>query len=423
MSAMDVRRPATQRSGWSRRGVGIALAAIALIAAIVAGVVLARTGSPGIAVDRNTIVTDVAQRGNLTLSISAGGELAPENVRVVDAVEPGVVQDVLVKPGAVVRAGDPIARMQDPDAQAALVDADSAVRVAQAQLASAQAQLRASALTQKLNLENAQAESEVAATNYASTEALHRNGYIADTTYQIAKIKRGQLAHQVDISRSAIDVDAADQQARVAAAQASVDSARARLEARAAALDALSIRASEPGVVQTVSVDPGVRVDAGAQIATIADTRTLKAVLAVPETQARDVAIGTPVRVDTGNGVVTGRVERIAPTANSGSVSVDVAFDRSLPRGARPSLNVTATIETARIADAVSIRRPAGAADDSDVVLYRVAAGTSRAEPIRARLGRGSLDRVQVLSGVASGDTIIVSDTSAYDGKTALNLR
>jgi HlyD family secretion protein len=419
MNAMDVRRAP---AGTSRRYLKAALGTFVAVAAAIAAFALFHKGTAGTVVDRASVVTSAASRGTLTLSIEASGVFAAENVRVVDAIQPGVVQSVDVKPGARVEPGDVIARMQNPDAQASLVEARSAVSVARAQLLSAQEQLKASALAQESALANAQAQMDVDATNFSSIEKLHRNGYVADETYQISAIKRGQSARLVTISRSQVDVDAADQNARVAAAQAELDNAQAVVSAKLQEAQALTIRAYEPGIVQTVSIDPGVRLDAGAEIATIADTRRLKAVLQVPETQVHDVAIGMPCDVDTGNGIVTGRIERIAPTAGSGSVAVDVAFDRPLPAGVRPSLNVNATIVTARLDDAVSIARPAGASDDSTVSLYRLDRNGSQARPVEVRLGRGSVDRIQVLSGLAPGDLVIVSDTSSYAGQPVLTL-
>lgn len=420
MNVMDVRRaPAPRTRRYLTYGFGSAV----VVAAIAAAIALLRPSAAGPLVDGSTIVTDTAQRGTLTISIAAAGILSAENVRVVDAVEPGVVQGVVVKPGARVMTGDVIARMESPDAQAALVQAASAVQVAQAQLRSAKAQLQASGLAQRSAVATAQAQMEVDATNLNVLEQLHRSGYVADATYQIAKIKSGESAREAAISRSQINVDAADQEARVAAAQAQVDNARAVLAAKLEESAALTVRASAPGVVQSVAVDPGVRLDAGAEIATIADTRSLKAVLQVPETQVHDIFVGMACNVDTGNGTVVGRIERIAPTASGGSVAVDVALGRDLPAVARPALNVNATIVVARIADAVSILRPAGIADGSTVELYRIAPGGRRATLTQVRLGRGSVDRVQLLAGLRAGDTVIVSDTSAYAGQPSLTLR
>jgi HlyD family secretion protein len=393
------------------------------IATALAAITLFRSDDAGPLVDRSTIVTDVARRGDLERSIGAAGTLASEDLHVVSALEPGTVDELLVKPGTRVRTGDVIARLENADLEEAVVDARSAVDVANAVLASAHEQAEAAALTRQSALASAEAQMQVDATNARSLETLHRGGLVADATFRIAEIKASESHRQVVIGRAQQSVGAADDDAKIAAARAQLEQASALLAARESHLAALVVRARSPGVVQSVAVDLGSRVEVGTQVAQIADVQALKAVLQVAESQAHDVVPGMTVRVDTGSGIAVGSVARIAPAALNGSVAVDVLFGRALPRGARPDLNVDGTIELERLPDVTSIARPAGASDDAIVDLYRLSADGSRAALVRIALGRGSADRVAVRSGLNPGDTVIVSDTSAYDGHTTLRLR
>jgi HlyD family secretion protein len=416
---MDVAREKSRRLS---RGATIALTvALLLVAAAVALFSLMRTGG-GIVVERASVVTDTVRHGDLDRSISASGALAPQEVHVVAAVQPGIVESVLVKPGANVSAGMPIARLSNPDLDADVIAASSAVDVARADLASAQQQAQASALAQRSAYTSARAQSEMDTTNVSGEAELHREGFIADQTYRIAQIKAGQSKDQLIVAHSQIGVDASEQSAKVAAAQAQLDQAQALLQAKQAEVEALVVRAHSSGIVQSVAIDPGARVDTGTELARVADQRDLKAVLQVPEGQAHAVTIGMPVRVDTGNGIVTGRVARIAPSAQDGSVAVDVAFAGALPSGARPDLNVDGTIDLQTLHNVLSIARPAGAADNSTVSLYRLEPGSSQARLVQVHLGIGSTDRIQVLDGVSAGDIVIVSDTSAYGGAPQLRL-
>lgn len=215
----------------------------------------------------------------------------------------------------------------------------------------------------------------------------------------------------------------ADGQAKVAAAQAQVDEARTQLAAAQANADALTVRASTSGIVQDVNVDPGTSLAPRAEIARIADTRHLKAVLQVAETDVHAVVPGMRAGIDGGDGSVAGRVSRIAPAAQNGTVAVDVVFEGALPGGSRPDASVTGTIVLARLPNAVSIARPAGAADGSTIDLFKVTRGGDGAVRVRVRLGQGSSDRVQVLSGLSPGDTVIVSDTSNYADQPVLRLK
>jgi len=416
---MDVARPKTRTLS---RGAAIGLTVVLLfVAAGIALLSLTRTGG-GIVVDRASVVTDIVRRGDLDRAVAASGALAPQEVHIVAAVQPGIVEIVFVKPGADVTASTPIARLSNPELDADVISARSAVDVARADLASAQQQAQASSLAQQSAYTSARAQSEMDTTNVSGEAELHREGYIADQTYRIAQIKATQSKDQLSVAHAQIGVDAADQDAKVAAAQAQLDQASALLQAKEAEVETLMVRARSSGIVQSVAIDPGARVDAGTEIARVADQHDLKAVLQVPEGQVHAVAIGMPVSVDTGNGTVMGHVARIAPSAQDGSVAVDVAFTAALPAGARPDLNVDGTIDLQTLRNVLSIARPAGAADNSVVSLYRLDPRSNQARLVLVHLGVGSTDRIQILDGISAGDIVIVSDTSAYGGAPLLRL-
>ena len=392
-----------------------------VVLTIVSGLVLSHRSS-GIAVDRSTIVTTVARNGPFDRSIVAAGVLASTSVRIVSAIEAGIVENVLVKPGSKVGSGEIIALLQNPDINAAVVDARAALDVAEANLASVRQQGKASALAQQSVLASSQAQMQEDVTTLHSLDSLHRSGLIADTTYRIAKIKVAQSHRQVEIALSQVSVDNADRLAKIAAARAQVDEAAAQLSTKEAAVEALFVRAGAPGIVQSVTIEPGARVDVGTRLATVAGETGLKAVLQVAESQVHEIMVGMEASVDTRNGVVIGHVARIAPSATNGNVAVEVTFDHPLPSGARPELNVDGTIGVQRISHAISIDRPAGAIDNTSVDLYRVDQNDSNARLVKVRLGRGSANRVQVLSGLKAGDTVIISDTSIYNGQSILRL-
>ncbi len=419
VGAMDLARPRKRRLS---RGAILAIAVSLLAVACAAAIATLMRGGGGVLVDRSTVVTDVVRLGTLERSVSAAGTLQPEEVRVVAAVQPGIVDTVFVRPGTIVGIGTPIASMSNPDLDADVTSAAAAVDVARAQLRSAQAQAQAAMLAERSAYASARAQAEEDRTNLSSLESLRRSGYVAEQTYQIAAIKATQSASQDRLARSQIDVGVAEAAAQVAAAQAQRQQAAAQLQAKEAEVAALVVRARSSGVVQSVAVDPGARIDAGAELARVADRHDLKAVLQVPEDQIHEITVGMSARIDTGNGVVVGHVARIAPAAASGSVDVDVAFEQSLPSGARPDLNVDGTIDLETLRGVLSIARPASAGDNVRLALYRIDPHTNIARLVPVRLGLGSADRIEVLSGLEAGDTVIVSDTSAYGGASTLQL-
>jgi HlyD family secretion protein len=419
-NTMDVVRERKRAVPKAAFGIIVALALVALVAWALTSLTHQQSGT---VVDKSTLVTDVATRGTLLRSVSAQGAFAPEHVRVSSATQSGVVNQIYVKAGNIVQPGTVIAQMENPALEAQEANALSALHVAQANLSDARQQAQASVISQQSTLSDAVAQAKTDQLQALSYTSLHKQGLVTALQYQSAQIQAQKSADDLQSRRAQVSVARADAEAKVAAAQAQVDQASAALAAAQSQVEALTVRAATYGIVQSVDVDPGTSVAQNTEIARIADTRDLKAVLQVAESDVHAVSTGMPARIDTGNGTIVGRVARIAPAAQNGTVGVDVTFSRPLPEGARPDANVDGTIILSKIPDAISIARPAGATDESTIDLFKVVDNGTRAVRVRVRLGQGSNDRVQVLSGIAPGDTVIVSDMSAYPDQTVLRLR
>ena len=376
-----------------------------------------------VVVDRATVITDTARSGTLVSSVDEAGKLVSERIQIVSGAQPGRVRAVYVRPGAIVGAGTPIAQLDNPDLIAAAADAQATLTVAEAELQSARQQAVAAGIKDDADVKNAGSQSQLAQINYSAEKSLYQRGLTASSVYRTAEINALQAQRAVATARESAAVNASNERAKIAAAQADVQKAQAQLAAKQAEIATLTVLAGADGVVQTVETQPGAVLPAGMEIAKVADQRSLKAVLQVPEAQAHQVALGMAAKVDTGNGIVTGRVSHIAPSASNGTVDVDVTFTRALPPGARPDLHVDGSIVLSRIPNAVTIGRPAGANDNSEVDVFKVADGGRRAARVRVRLGRGSADRVSVVSGLRPGDTVIISDMSKYDSQTEVRLQ
>jgi HlyD family secretion protein len=419
-SYMDVMR---ERKRGIPAGAYAAVSVVALIAVAVWALSSLARQQGGAAVDRSTLVTDVARYGTLLNSVSAQGTFAPEHVRVASATQTGVVNQVFVKEGSKVVPGSLVARMENPALDAQETNARSALLVARADLADAREQAQGAVVSQQSSLADAQAEAKVDTLHARSDALLYKSGFMATVLYQQAQIQAQKSTDDLRSRREQVNVAQADAQAKIAAAQAQVEEAAAALAAAQVQVNELTVRSAIAGIVQSVDVDPGTSVAQNTEIARIADTSDLKVVLQVAESDVHGVATGMPASIDAGNGTLVGRVARIAPAAQNGAVAVDVTFVRPLPAGDRPDASVDGTIVLAKIPDALSIARPAGATDDSTIDLFKVVDNGRRAVRTRVRLGRGSNERVAVLSGLARGDTVIVSDMSAYPDQTRLRLR
>ncbi len=410
-----------------RIGVGQIAAPLIVLTLIVAAaysfVSLAHHPAAAPLVDAGQLVIDVAKRGTLVRSVRAAGTIQPDRVQVVAAAADGIITSLDVRPGSTVHDGSTIATLANPDLETAVVDAQTQLAAAQAEVTSVREEAQATRLDKQAAYASAAAQAQQDDITSVADSRLHAQGLIADQQYRVALIKAQEDRGLAGIARRQIGVDTADANAKIAAVQAKVDQLSAMLAAKKAQLGTLVVHAGSDGIVQSVAVDRGQRVALGAEVARVANLDDLKAVLQVAESDLHGVAIGMPVAIDTnGGGTRRGFVERIAPAAQNGTILVDVRFSQAVT-GARPDQNVDGTIELSRLRDVVSIARPANATDASTINLYRLSADASRAFRTSVRLGTGSLDRVAVLSGLRSGDSVIVSDTSSYNDVPVLRLK
>jgi HlyD family secretion protein len=170
-------------------------------------------------------------------------------------------------------------------------------------------------------------------------------------------------------------------------------------------------------------VEVGQRVAPDTVLAKVTNPKSLKAVVRIPETQARDVQPGQIAAIDTRNGVVPGRVVRIDPAVHEGTVAVDVSLEGDLPRGARPDLTVIGTIELERLEDVLYVGRPVYGQANSTLGLFRLTPEGDHALRVQVRFGRMSVDVIEVERGLSIGDRIILSDMSKWDAFDRVRLR
>jgi HlyD family secretion protein len=176
-------------------------------------------------------------------------------------------------------------------------------------------------------------------------------------------------------------------------------------------------------VLQLVPVEVGQHVTPGTNVARVADPKKLKAEIKIAETLAKDIAIGLKATVDTRNGVVVGHVSRIDPSVQNGTVTVDVAIDDSLPPGARADLSVDGTVEIENLKDILYVGRPVHGQSDSKIGIFKLVDDGGEAVRVNVKLGRASVNTIEVLGGLQAGDKVILSDMSQWDAFDRIRLR
>jgi HlyD family secretion protein len=414
---MDIPRPENKRKKRIRQ-MGFAAAGVLVITAATAGLMQLEPAAPS--VSRASVWVDTVREGEMLREVRGPGTLVPRAIRWIGAQTEGRVDQVIVRPGAVVDAETVLVEMSNPELVQQAEEARYAVAAAEAELAELKLTLENRRLDQRAAVAAASAEYEGA--KLQAEAQMEAGDVVPELQTQRSVLMAAQLKVRLDIEQERLDQFAESMNAQLAVRQARVMQVRNAYERQRERVDGLAVRAGAAGVVQEMLVEEGQRLAVGANIARVARPDDLQAELRVPETQARDVLLGQLVRVDTRNGIVEGKVSRIDPAVQNGTVQVDVELTGELPRGARPDLSVDGTIEIERLPLVVFTGRPAYGQPNTTVGLFKLIEGGRYAVRVPVELGRTSVNAVEILKGLAPNDEVILSDTSAWDDNDRIRL-
>jgi HlyD family secretion protein len=420
---MDIQRPASVKEAKKRKQ--IMLGAVAVIVIALVSVALARLRPAAPTVERATVWVDTVKRGPMVRQVRGLGTLIPvdEARRWVPASTQGRVERIVLRPGVQVTPDTVVLELSDPQVQQALNDAEQGLRQAEANFNSLKATLDSETLNQRAQAAIVAADHQNACTEMEMNRALSKDGLVSNQILKQSEVRCSSLATRNKIEDDRLAVSEASARSRLAVAQAQIDQARSTFNLRRQQVDQLRVRAGMTGVLEQVPVEVGQQVQPGTNLVRVADPTRLKAELRIAETQARDLTIGQVASVDTRQGIIAGRVSRIDPSAQNGTVTVDVALEGELPRGARPDLSVDGTIELERLDNVLFVGRPAFGQEQSTVGLFRVDPETNEATRAQVQLGRSSVNTIEVLGGLAEGDQVVLSDMSAWDQFERIRLR
>ena len=401
---------------------------VALLVVAFVTVVLAKLRPAAPTVERGTVWKDTVKRGEMLRQVRGPGTLVPEDIRWITSTTDATVDRIVTLPSAQVLKSDTvILELRDPKAQQSQLDAELDLKAAQADLSSLKVRLNNELLQQQSDAANIQAQYHKAKIQAEANEQLSKEGLLSSVTTRISIVEATELENRNRIEQEKLQTKAGSIETQVKAEEARVAQKEALYNLRKSEADALKVRAGIDGVLQVVPVQVGQRVPAGTNLARVAVPGRLKAELHIPETQAKDIEIGQRASVDTRNGEVAGRVSRMDPAAQNGTVLVDVSFTEALPRGARPDLSVDGTVELERLNNVMYVGRPAFGQENSTVSLFKVTAGTcempEEAERVQVKLGRSSVSNVEIVAGLNVGDCVVLSDMSAMDGRDRVRLR
>jgi HlyD family secretion protein len=409
------REPRSNRKKYVYVGLGV----VGVVAATVA---IGSLGPAAPSVDHNLVITDTVRRGTMVREVRAPGNLVPERIRFVPAVTAGRVERKLVEPGTQVTASTVLLELSNPEVQLELLEAERQLSAAEQALVN----LRSSLETQRLNQEGVvatvRAQYLQAKRNADAADTLVQQGLIAQAEAQGAKEQAEEMATRLDVERQRLKIYTESMQPQIDVQEGQVRRLRDIVQFQRQRIASMRVPAGMDGVLQDLPLEEGQWVLPGQTLARVVNPERLKAVLRVPQTQASDVALRQTVMIDTRRDTIPGHVIRLDPSVQAGAVAVDVALDALLPPGARVDLAVDGTIEIERLADVLYVGRPAYGQPESTVGLFKLIGG-GNAQRVRVRLGRASVNTIQVIDGLAQGDVVVLSDMSQWDQYERVRIR
>jgi RND family efflux transporter MFP subunit len=421
-SVMDIARPEFKAQK-RKRQIAMSAVAVVVIAAATMAVYRLRPAAP--TVERGTVWTDSVKRGPMLRQVRGVGSLVPsqEAVLQIPAETEATVVRIRMLPGSLVKADTILLEMSNPQVEQAAIDADLQLKAAEAEYQSQRMTLESNLMNQKAGAATVGADYAQAQRQAETDKALYDLGVISGLAYKASKGKSDELTtrnglegQRLTSTQKAIDSQLAEQQAKV-------EQMRVLAGLKKKQLNALKVRAGIDGVLVELPLHVGEHVSPGAMLAKVVQPNHLMAELKVAETQARDVQIGEPASVDTHNGVISGEVMRVDPAVQNGTVTVDVKLTGELPKGARPDLSVDGTVDLERLDNVLYVGRPAFGQENSTISLFKLGPDGHEAARVPVKVGRASVNSIQIVDGLHEGDTVVLSDMSRWDNTDRIRLQ
>jgi Multidrug resistance efflux pump len=421
---MDIARPDLKLKRKRQLAIWIGVAVV-VVAAL--GFAVSRLKPAAPTVERSTIWPDTVKRGPLLRQVRAStGSLVPreDSIELIPAQTDATVVRIRVLPGAKVTPDTILLDLADPQLEQEVLNAQLALKAAQADYKSLQATLQSTLMDKKTAAAQVHADYTQDQLQAQTDKALYDLGVISGIAYNKSKNTAEQLDAQHKLSQQQLDVNQKAIEIQLASAQTKIDQAKALLDLYQRQANALHVRAGISGSLAPLAtpLQVGQHVTAGTSVAEVIQLDKLKAALQIAETQARDIQIGQPAQIDTHNGVIPGHVTRIDPSVVNGTRTVDVTLDGPLPAGAVPQLSVDGTIDLERLTDVLYVGRPALGNENSTLSLFKLDPDGKGATRVPVKVGRASVNDIQVLEGLHEGDTVILSDMSRWDNVDRIRL-
>lgn len=360
------------------------------------------------------------KQGDLEQVVSGFGKLKSKETRLLTAYSNATVEEIVLKPGALVEPDSVILRLSDPQIEQAVKDAERALVQTRNQLLQIQINQKRELLAQHSAIEVLRASLESAELEVKAQSQLIEKGIVSNIDYQRRVLEQRQLTRRLKLESQRVDQLKELHQANLAIAQSNIDAQTEAVTLIKQTQQRLVVKAGIAGVMQSLSVELGQSVNAGQQLALVGSMSQLYALINIPQANMQHVALNQIVSIDTRAGLISGQVSRVEPVVNNGSIQVEVALTSALTNNARPELNIAGNISTGTLTDVLYVEKPVNSQAGSQSMLFKLDESGSNAIATTLQFGAETKDTIQIVSGASVNQRFILSDMSRWQEHAAV---
>jgi len=404
----------------------IALSA-GLIGIVAVSVGIARLKPAAPPVEKGTLWFDTVKRGDMSRDVNAPGTLEPENPLNITALTSGRVEELPLRPGANVTPSNVLVVMSNPDEDIKKLQDEQTLNQAVGALAQLKTNLYQAILSQEGAVAAQRTVYNNAVRQAAVDDSLAAKKLVAANDIAAARDAVIEAKQRLDIEQKRLDDMKSSEPQQIQLQQDQIESLKRILAEQEKRVASMKVTSPQAGQLQALGNPPlelGQYVNAGTVVARVVQPGKLKAVLRVPENQAKDVVTGLPATIDLHNNTtVRGHVTRTDPSSVLGTVTVEVALDDTLPTGTRSDLAVDGTIQIQKLHNVLYMGRPGFGQAESSVGIFKVNKGTGEATRVTVQLGVASVNTIEIRGGLQVGDSVIISDMSQFDNTSRVRIK
>ncbi|PKM18742.1 MAG: RND transporter [Gammaproteobacteria bacterium HGW-Gammaproteobacteria-15] len=359
----------------------------------------------------------------MRVQVQGYGVLRSHKQKLLTSLTSATVEEIILRPGAQVTPDSIIMKLNNPELHEETERARMQLNQEKANLRKLELNNQRELLAEESNLAEMVAKFNMVKLRREAEQELVDKGVVSQLTYKTTVLEQEQLHDSMRIQQNRIAQLKQVNQEGLNIQQEQINQAEALYLTVKNRVDALAVKAGINGILQRLPVELGQSIAAGQELALVGSEQDLLALIRVPQAQAERISVGQLAEVTTRRDLLPGKVSRITPEVQEGTVTIEIQFTAAqLPASARPELSVDAVIYTAELKNTLYIDRPVNVRVNSSNSLYKLDQTRQLAEYSEVRYGEDAGKYIQLLEGAAVNDTFIVSDMTGFTDSKRISI-